>query len=98
MTVVDDEDLKAWGQFSNVSLSERYHAARDHVEAAAPPIHSVSTADLERPNVRSGYVDVDEEDPFHSNVWAISGKLTDNGFPLFATDPHLGASLPSAWI
>ena len=45
VTVVNDEDLKAWGQYSNVSLSERYHAAREHVEAAVPPIHSTTSTE-----------------------------------------------------
>lgn len=32
-----------------------------------------------------------------SNVWAVSGKLTDNGFPLLASDPHLDLDYPSIW-
>ena len=36
-------------------------------------------------------------DQQHSNNWAISGKHTVSGKPLFASDPHLSTSLPSTW-
>jgi len=32
-----------------------------------------------------------------SNSWVVSGELTATGMPLFANDPHLGASVPSIW-
>ncbi|MFB9863207.1 penicillin acylase family protein [Rufibacter immobilis] len=32
-----------------------------------------------------------------SNNWAVSGSRTANGYPLLASDPHLGLSLPSIW-
>ncbi|MGV3538159.1 MAG: penicillin acylase family protein [Rufibacter sp.] len=32
-----------------------------------------------------------------SNNWAVTGKKTANGYPLLASDPHLGLSLPSIW-
>lgn len=32
-----------------------------------------------------------------SNSWVVAGSLTENGMPLLANDPHLGASLPSVW-
>ncbi|HRN50627.1 MAG TPA: penicillin acylase family protein [Anaerolineales bacterium] len=32
-----------------------------------------------------------------SNSWVVSGDLTASGMPLFANDPHLGASVPSIW-
>lgn len=37
------------------------------------------------------------EDAFASNAFAIHGKLTVSGNPILASDPHLGASIPSAW-
>lgn len=30
-----------------------------------------------------------------SNNWAISGKLAENGFPMFANDPHRAVTVPS---
>ncbi|MEW5938615.1 MAG: penicillin acylase family protein [Chloroflexota bacterium] len=33
-----------------------------------------------------------------SNSWAVSGKLTTTGKPLFANDMHLGIRIPSIWI
>ncbi len=32
-----------------------------------------------------------------SNNWAVSGKLTRNGFPLLSNDMHLELSLPAVW-
>jgi len=32
-----------------------------------------------------------------SNEWAISGPLTDNGYPLVANDPHLALNAPSTF-
>ena len=33
-----------------------------------------------------------------SNNWVISGKYTNTGRPLLASDPHLGSGLPSFWV
>ena len=38
VTVVDDEDLKAAGQYSEESLLDRYRSAKDHIKAASPPL------------------------------------------------------------
>jgi penicillin G amidase len=32
-----------------------------------------------------------------SNAWAVSGKFTKSGLPLFASDPHLGVEIPAVW-
>jgi acyl-homoserine lactone acylase PvdQ len=32
-----------------------------------------------------------------SNSWAISGKYTESGRPILATDPHLSNNIPSQW-
>ncbi len=32
-----------------------------------------------------------------SNNWAVTGNRTASGYPLLASDPHLGLSLPSIW-
>lgn len=32
-----------------------------------------------------------------SNAWVVSGKYTDTGLPILASDPHLGLQLPSLW-
>ncbi len=32
-----------------------------------------------------------------SNDWVATGKLTENGTPLLANDPHLGIVMPSIW-
>lgn len=38
VTVIDDDDLKEWNQYSEQTLSERYNNARDHVTNASPPL------------------------------------------------------------
>jgi len=35
-TVLDEEDLKAWDQYSDKTLLERYEAAQEHVKKASP--------------------------------------------------------------
>lgn len=32
-----------------------------------------------------------------SNAWAVSGKYTQSGLPLLASDPHLGLEIPAIW-
>jgi penicillin G amidase len=32
-----------------------------------------------------------------SNAWAVSGRRTNTGQPLLASDPHLAPSMPSVW-
>lgn len=32
-----------------------------------------------------------------SNAWAVSGRLSEDGFPLLANDPHLAMKLPDYW-
>ena len=41
---------------------------------------------------------VTERDPgIGSNNWAVSAALTQSGYPLLASDPHLSATLPAIW-
>ena len=55
LTIVDDEDLKQWGQYSEESVLDRYRAASDHVMRAAPPIpgRPVPEPIAEKPKVNS---------------------------------------------
>lgn len=32
-----------------------------------------------------------------SNNWAVSGKLTESGYPILCNDPHLRLTLPAIW-
>ena len=32
-----------------------------------------------------------------SNAWVVSGKFTESGLPLLASDPHLIAEIPAVW-
>lgn len=41
---------------------------------------------------------VSKPDPANgSNNWAVSGRLTQSGFPILCNDPHLVMNLPSLW-
>ena len=39
----------------------------------------------------------DREPGIGSNNWVVSGKLTQSGAPILASDPHLNTTLPSIW-
>jgi penicillin amidase len=32
-----------------------------------------------------------------SNAWVVSGKFTESGLPLLASDPHLNVEIPAVW-
>ena len=38
VTIVDDDDLKEWGLYSDESLLDKYREASDHILKASPPI------------------------------------------------------------
>jgi penicillin amidase len=40
---------------------------------------------------------LDHDDRAGSNQWAIAGSLTETGFPLLASDPHLALGAPSTF-
>ena len=92
--VVDDEDLKAAGQYSEESLLDRYRAAKEHIAEASPPLQDVPSSTSE-----SGRSDTDPllDDGIHSNDWVIHGKHTATGMPLLANDPHLATTIPAVW-
>ena len=37
-SIIDDDDLKEWGIYSDESLLDRYRAAKEHVQRASPAI------------------------------------------------------------
>ena len=37
--IVDDEDLKEWGQYSEENLVQKYRQNADHVKKASPPLN-----------------------------------------------------------
>lgn len=102
VTVLDDEDLKQWGQYSEQTLDEKYQQARDHVRKASPPLHPEIQAAHRKfkqddlPNeviqVLYGLSGVEA-----SNNWAVHGNHTTTGKPIFSGDPHLGCKLPAFW-
>ena len=38
VTIIDEDDLKIWGQYSEENIVEKYKKAKTHAQAAAPPI------------------------------------------------------------
>ena len=40
VTIIDDDDLKAIGQYSEKTLLERYHENLENIKKASPPLSS----------------------------------------------------------
>jgi len=39
VTIIDEDDLKQFGMYSEESLVEKYRRAKDHVRSASPPLN-----------------------------------------------------------
>ena len=104
--VVDDDDLKEWGQYSEESLVDRYRKSADKIKEASPPLpegfESKISPDLkEYIEKRDGLFSSDSPllgEQMASNNWVVHGNHTETGMPLFASDPHLNNGIPSAWL
>lgn len=105
--IVDDDDLKQFGLFSEESLVKRYRAAKDHVKSAQPPKQEKKTKQEISPELKS-YMEKREamlgEDvpPYTqqaaSNNFVVHGNYTETGMPLFESDPHLSNGIPVHWV
>ena len=42
--IVEDDDLKQWGMYSDESLLDRYRSSKDRIEAATPPLLTGATS------------------------------------------------------
>ncbi len=49
-----------------------------------------------KPNKKASFSIPSDSEP-GSNAWVMSGKLTDSGKPLLASDPHLDLRVPNLW-
>jgi acyl-homoserine lactone acylase PvdQ len=99
-TVLDEEDLKQWGHWSDETLLERYEAAKEHVARASPKLrHKTGASDKKEkvqakqdPDLTATTLGLDTpllEDNMASNNWVVHGDYTESGMPLLANDPHL---------
>ncbi len=63
------------------------------------PVEGIDTPLYEIPKgiFHSSIFDGPERENLGSNNWAVSGTRTNTGFPMLASDPHLGLNLPSIW-
>lgn len=43
-TIIDDEDLRKMGQYSEKTLTERYQELKDKIKAASPPLEAPSSS------------------------------------------------------
>ena len=68
------------------------HAVPDLPEAALPAVTGVAEGTALLPALLGP-----SSPDLGSNSWVVSGDHTENGLPLLANDPHLGASMPSTW-
>ena len=99
VTVVDDDDLKDWGLYSEESLLDKYRQAQDILKEATPRepefLDNEYFAKKERRNLGIEAPLLGQNTA--SNHWVVHGNHTETGMPLFASDPHLGNMIPSAW-
>lgn len=101
--IVDDDDLRQWGQFSDESLVDKYRKNAEKVKRASPPIdHGQKAVSKRLADHYTSLFKADDApllgDQMASNNWVVHGNHTNTGMPLFASDPHLGNSIPSAWL
>lgn len=105
--VIDDDDLKRYGLYSDVTLSEKYRQNYDAILKASPPLDEFATKTVLSPDLKEFLARRDElpggDSPLlggnmASNHWVVHGDHTETGLPLFASDPHLKNGIPSSWI
>jgi len=97
VTIVDDDDLKQWGQYDEETLMSKYKKASETVKKASPPLQEKATEKSEQIDAEPIMTHSHLDDQMASNNWAIHGDHTASGKPLLANDPHLGNSIPSFW-
>lgn len=88
---LDDAVVLAPGEIGAVPEAGR---SRDRAPPARPDLGRLCAAMKARPRVGGGAGVADKAfrkgaTRFASNNWAISGRLTESGFGIFANDPHL---------
>ena len=101
LSVLNDDDMKAAGLWSDESLIEKYRKTPKEVKAKAPRKNKKKSATSSSGST-AGSDDVLDthsnlDDQMASNNWVISGEHTQTGKPLLASDPHLGTGIPSFW-
>ena len=105
--IVDDDDLKQFGLFSDIPLTKRYRDAKEHVKKAHAPKSNASPKEMS-PKLEE-YIRRSEEELLGldtpllgqqtaSNNFVVHGNHTTTGMPLFASDPHLANVIPNHWI
>ena len=102
--VLDDDDLKKAGMYSDESLTQKYRKNAETVKQASPPLDQT-----EKMNPKlDEYAEkvqrlLGSERPLlgnqmSSNHWVVHGNHTETGMPLFSSDPHLENQIPSTWL
>ena len=98
VTVLEDDDLKRMGKWSNETLSEKYQKNKEYLKSAEPKKDYSKDPVKERSfKLVEPIIDQINDQGHHSNNWVIHGNHTLTGLPMLANDPHLGSSLPSFW-
>lgn len=96
VTILDEEDVRQMGKWSETPLSDRFFENLEHLKSAEPQRKgSFRSSDAFADNSFKETASIDEQ--MASNNWVISGKHTATGMPMLASDPHLGTSIPSFW-
>ncbi|NVE01789.1 penicillin acylase family protein [Massilia sp. BJB1822] len=90
-------------EFQRSALSQLFGMEKTNQLMPAVPADAAQAAMTQLPRTLPDYIGQRHAALFEpqryvgSNAWVVSGKLTANGAPLLANDPHLPISLPSPW-
>jgi penicillin amidase len=87
--VILPEGIAPSAAAARTAAGDAFHAAARIAESTARAAR-IADGVMSQPNIPLG-------DRGGSNNWVVSGARSVTGKPLLASDPHLGAALPSAW-
>lgn len=95
--MLNDEELRKIGQYSEETLLERFLKSKEELKRAEPNANEKKTGSSD-----SFFRSIEEIVPkfteqMASNNWVIHGNHTSTGKPILASDPHLPAQLPTVW-
>jgi penicillin amidase len=78
-------------------LEPPYAAGRPFIVPEGVDYSCIGSTAVRRSHTAQDLAGPSAVDGIGSNNWAVSGRLTDTGKPLFANDMHLGLTVPAIW-
>lgn len=106
--ILDDDDLKRMGHYSEKTLSQRYRESAARVKASQAPLPEerastpyskpVQQYKMKLSEYLGGDSSLLNDHGMASNNFVVHGDHTETGLPLYESDPHLKNSLPGFWM